>query len=727
MRYLLLVIFLFAFKCEAQVSANQIKKNATLYGTANNSLSVDTINWIATKHNLTTVSGGGSSSVLPVRISSSDFSGSTYTNSLLVGRIAQIDFDLFSANGSGTLLNLTDNYTFNSETGIITTSADNYMLLFYGEIASDTDSVFVNGSNQPAPIPNDSLANSTISGIPLGSSLANLLNGLYILGGTYNGSSAITLRFDTASASGYYIRRRDSLVTFVTPKQLADSFATHPPSGGSVTSIGITVSNGVLIGGTASPITTSGTFTLQVDSSKYATLKALNDSIAAHPHITIDTLKNGYGVRPLSFNGSANDSVKVDTTAIVAVRDSGYIYYPFRSNPKNYLTSQSNIDTLTLGYGLTGTRFTGLTNVTTTVDSATLSLYYLRIKDSTLYATIYRNSLKLNISDTSAMLANYQRSGNATSGTVTSVGTGYGLSGGTITGAGTLLVDSATLSAKYVRLKDSTVVYYPYRSNPLGYLTANQTISFAPTGDVTGSTTGTTTLAPTLSIGAGRVTNAMLAAAIDTAHGGTGATTTLAARANLGLIKNTDTYRLLGSTIITQSIDLSPTRITTNQSLTDNGIYYQLMETPLAGTTITGVKWYQMVKGIYVADNNNKIGLYSYSAGTLTLVASCANDGTLWQTANSSTYGSKAFSSPYVIVANTAYYVAAIFNESSFTTIPTIGGCANLSNAGVNSVDFTNSAKVFAIIITGSNTDLPASQAMSGLTSTATSIWFGLF
>lgn len=51
--------------------------------------------------------------------------------------------------------------------------------------------------------------------------------------------------------------------------------------------------------------------------------------------------------------------------------------------------------------------------------------------------------------------------------------------------------------------------YYP-SSNPSGYISANETISFAPTGDVTGSTTGTTTLAPVLTIGAGKVTNTML-------------------------------------------------------------------------------------------------------------------------------------------------------------------------------------------------------------------------
>lgn len=58
-------------------------------------------------------------------------------------------------------------------------------------------------------------------------------------------------------------------------------------------------------------------------------------------------------------------------------------------------------------------------------------------------------------------------------GTVTSVATGYGLSGGTITTTGTLIVDSATLSNYYLRKKDSIAGgYYPYSSNPKGYLTS---------------------------------------------------------------------------------------------------------------------------------------------------------------------------------------------------------------------------------------------------------------
>lgn len=58
--------------------------------------------------------------------------------------------------------------------------------------------------------------------------------------------------------------------------------------------------------------------------------------------------------------------------------------------------------------------------------------------------------------------------------------------------------------------------------NSTAFLTANQLISFTPTGDVTGSTSGTTALVPVLTIGAGKVTNTMLAGGIDLATKVTG-------------------------------------------------------------------------------------------------------------------------------------------------------------------------------------------------------------
>lgn len=63
---------------------------------------------------------------------------------------------------------------------------------------------------------------------------------------------------------------------------------------------------------------------------------------------------------------------------------------------------------------------------------------------------------------------------------LTSISTGYGLSGGPITTTGTLLIDTATLSTKYIRKIDSTTGgYYPYSSNPRNFLSSLNGISNA--------------------------------------------------------------------------------------------------------------------------------------------------------------------------------------------------------------------------------------------------------
>lgn len=75
-----------------------------------------------------------------------------------------------------------------------------------------------------------------------------------------------------------------------------------------------------------------------------------------------------------------------------------------------------------------------------------------------------------------------------TRGTVISVGTGWGLSGGTITSSGTILVDSASLSGYFLRRKDSLT-----SSNPLGYVTRKaliDSINAHLSGGSSGGTTG---------------------------------------------------------------------------------------------------------------------------------------------------------------------------------------------------------------------------------------------
>lgn len=71
-------------------------------------------------------------------------------------------------------------------------------------------------------------------------------------------------------------------------------------------------------------------------------------------------------------------------------------------------------------------------------------------------------------------------SGGSGGGTVTNLATGYGLTGGPITTSGTILVDTTALHQKFVGFEDSTV-YYPYNSNPKGYLTSSN--AWSPTGN----------------------------------------------------------------------------------------------------------------------------------------------------------------------------------------------------------------------------------------------------
>jgi len=109
-------------------------------------------------------------------------------------------------------------------------------------------------------------------------------------------------------------------------------------------------------------------------------------------------------------------------------------------------------------------------------------------------------------------------------------------------------------------------------------------------------------------------------------------------------------------------------------------------------TTITGVKWFQTVAGVYTANNYNGIALYSVSGGTLTRVDSSANDGTIWK-ATSNTWGSKAFSFTYS-AAPGIYYVGMAYSTSAQTTAPGFGATTISINAITKSFDFTNSLKI---------------------------------
>jgi hypothetical protein len=138
--------------------------------------------------------------------------------------------------------------------------------------------------------------------------------------------------------------------------------------------------------------------------------------------------------------------------------------------------------------------------------------------------------------------------------------------------------------------------------------------------------------------------------------------------------------------------------------------------------TITGVKYFLNIVGSYTPSNYNGIGLYSYSAGTLTLVASTTDDGTLWSSGFATTWQTKPFSATYSATAG-LYFVGYLYNRSAQTTAPQIGVCTpGVSALNVIYFDFTNSARLLMGV--SSQNTLPSSIAASSLTDNTTTFYY---
>lgn len=64
-------------------------------------------------------------------ITSADFTGRIYVNTLLVGLVPMEGFNIYTNDGSGVLLKVDDGYTFDATTGAITTEPGNYFIQIY--------------------------------------------------------------------------------------------------------------------------------------------------------------------------------------------------------------------------------------------------------------------------------------------------------------------------------------------------------------------------------------------------------------------------------------------------------------------------------------------------------------------------------------------------------------------------------------------------------------------
>ena len=182
-------------------------------------------------------------------------------------------------------------------------------------------------------------------------------------------------------------------------------------------------------------------------------------------------------------------------------------------------------------------------------------------------------------------------------------------------------------------------------------------------------------------------------------------------------------YAALGSPILAQTVNQRLEYANTSTNMVDGQIKYEGVYLPKAAT-LTGIKVYVRVLGAYTGDNNNRVGLYSYSGGTLTLVASSTNSGTLWTSA-ANAIQTIPFSSTYAAAAG-LYFVGFIYNQSAQTTAPALASGVALNNLAMTStaMGFTNSAKLHG---TSTGTDIPASIAMSAKTASVIPSWVSLY
>lgn len=174
-------------------------------------------------------------------------------------------------------------------------------------------------------------------------------------------------------------------------------------------------------------------------------------------------------------------------------------------------------------------------------------------------------------------------------------------------------------------------------------------------------------------------------------------------------------YAALGGSFKAEPIGQTANGITTSMTMGSGRFELTLVYLPTAAT-ITGVKFYQVTAGSYTADAYNGIGLYSVSAGVLTLVASSTNNGALWSSVGGGWNGT-AFSSTYAAAAG-VYYVGFLYHSSAQTTAPGMGAGWNVqaASAALDGADFANSMQFRFIKTTVSSFPSPITMSTAGYT-----------
>jgi hypothetical protein len=284
----------------------------------------------------------------------------------------------------------------------------------------------------------------------------------------------------------------------------------------------------------------------------------------------------------------------------------------------------------------------------------------------------------------------------------------------TITGSGDVNASQSVLATNgNVSAGDDGATAFPTTTGAGNIRSVNQIITNSTASDSIKTSGGVTAASATLTTGfstAGVVHNntsgVLSSSLITNADVATGAAidVTKISGAYTRSNKNTEEYRLAST------FDILPRTVIQASRTLLSGIVYTTPFTPTENFTMTNFQTYCTTGGTDVGGTIvRRMGLFTVSGTTLTLVARTASDATLWNTSNTlytralSTTG--GYPSTYTLNAGTTYAFGAIaYNTGGTFNVPTI-------SAGSSQ---TQLLQPYVMLGVGSQTDLPtAATSMS--------------
>lgn len=200
-------------------------------------------------------------------------------------------------------------------------------------------------------IPNSSLANSTISGVSLGSNLSDLsptANGGLEMSANYNGSAASEIKLNLSALSVEPIDVAADSLAFAQPGDTFDKLTSVVDFVGSIAGSGLTANNGVL----------SADFSGDITAVLAGDGITVTNSTGPEPTVTLNT-------GSAHFIGGARKTISVSDTTGASGIDLTY------NNSTGVLSGVLQNSSITLGttsinLGATSTTLAGLTSVTST-------------------------------------------------------------------------------------------------------------------------------------------------------------------------------------------------------------------------------------------------------------------------------------------------------------------------------------------------------------------------